>query len=172
MHIGFVSPAQQESLVDLLCEVNAYYNPDAPAGRDVVRDHAVRNLLSPGSPHRVVVATTPGDQVIGLAAIALVHSFVEPEPGRRSHCQLKELYVSASRRSGGVGRALMAWVAAYAQERGCHRIDWPVKAGNAKGIAFYKGLGATQVEDRLAFRLAGQAVARLAATNGRTPPGI
>jgi GNAT superfamily N-acetyltransferase len=166
MRIALVTKEQQEPLVDLLCEVNAYYNPQAPAPRDVVRDHAVRNLLSPSSPHRLVVATDAEGQVVGLAAITLMYSLVEPEPERRAHCHLKELYVRSSSRGRGVGRALMVWVAEYALKHGCHRIDWPVKAGNTKGIRFYTGLGATQVEDRLSFRLTGPAVAKLAAMTG------
>ena len=171
MRIALVCEEQQESLVSLLCEINAYYNPEAPAGKDTVRDHTVRNLLSPASPHQLVVAVDPEGHVIGLAAITLVYSLVEPEPERRSHCQLKELYVSASQRSRGVGHALMAWVAQYAAQHGCHRIDWPVKASNTKGIAFYQRLGAAQVEDRLSFRITGPAVARLAAFAGTATSG-
>lgn len=166
LRIALVTEDQQDSLVDLLCEINAYYNPGAPATRELVREHTVRNLLSPTSPHRLIVATDHDGRLIGLAAITLMFSLVEPEANRRAHCHLKELYVSRSQRSRGLGRALMAGVARYALEHGCHRIDWPVKAGNAKGIAFYSGLGATQVEDRLSFRLNGAAVARLAAGMG------
>ena len=169
MHIALVSSEQLESLVDLLCEINAYYNPEAPASRAIVRDHAAHNLLSPTSPHRLVVASRHDGRVVGLAAITLVHSLVEPELDRRSHCQLKELYVSASQRSGGVGRALMVWVAQYSLEHGCHRIDWPVKAANSRGIAFYRSLGAAHVEDRLSFRLTAPGVASLAASSASTP---
>jgi GNAT superfamily N-acetyltransferase len=162
MRIALASRNQLESLVDLLCEINAYYNPEAPASREVVRDHASRNLLSPTSPHRLVVATPSDDRIVGLAAITLVYSLVDPEPEKRSQCQLKELYVSAAHRGGGVGRALMTWVARYALEHGCHRIDWPVKASNARGISFYKSLGAAQVEDRLGFRLSEPGLTELA----------
>ena len=68
----------------------------------------------------------------------------------------------SSTRSRGIGSALMAWVARYAVENGCARIDWPVKATNARGIAFYQGLGATQVVDRLSYRLSGPGLSRLA----------
>ena len=62
----------------------------------------------------------------------------------------------------GVGRALMAWLARHAADQGCHRIDWPVKATNLRGIAFYEGLGARRVADRLSYRLVGPALGRLA----------
>lgn len=65
-------------------------------------------------------------------------------------------------RSNGIGHALMSWVARHAMENGCQRIDWPVKAENAKGIAFYKSIGAEQVVDRLSFRLSEPEVGILA----------
>jgi hypothetical protein len=34
-----VSPEQYESLIDLLCELYAYYHPEASVSREVVRDH-------------------------------------------------------------------------------------------------------------------------------------
>ena len=164
MRIALVTSEQAEPLVDLLCEINAYYNPRSPASRAETREHAQNNLLSSRSPHRLVVATLPDGKVVGLAAITLAYSLVEPEPERRSHCQLKELFVSAPYRSLGTGRALMAWLARYALERGCHRIDWPVKAANSRGIAFYRSFAAFQVEDRLSFRLVEPHLGELAAS--------
>ena len=164
MHISLVTSEQSESLVDLLCEINAYYHTQSPASRTVMREHVLSNLLSPRSPHRLVVASLPEGRVVGLAAITLVYSLIEPEPQRRAHCQLKELFVSASQRSRGTGRALMAWVAKYALENDCHRIDWPVKSTNARGIAFYESLAAYRVEDRLSFRIVEPALMALAAS--------
>ncbi len=153
MQVDLVSPPQHESLVTLLCELHAYYNAGATCSREVVQSHLVENLLGPDSPLRLVVAHQEGAEVLGFAAIALTYSLVEPSPEKNRHCQLKELYVRSSDRSHGVGKALMSWVARYAAHNGCHRIDWPVKASNAKGIAFYEGLGAQQVVERLSFRL-------------------
>ena len=153
MHVDLVSQPQHESLIDLLCELHAYYNKGSVASREVVREHLLENLLSAGSPHRLAVAWTD-DGVIGLAAISLVYSLVDPTVDKRKQCQLKELYVRTSARSRGVGRALMAWVARFAFENGCCRIDWPVNAANARGLSFYRGLGAEPVVERLSYRLA------------------
>ncbi|MBN8749319.1 MAG: hypothetical protein J0I65_17645 [Variovorax sp.] len=57
----------------------------------------------------------------------------------------------------------MAWLARHAADQGCHRIDWPVKATNLRGIAFYEGLGARRVADRLSYRLVGPGRRRLSA---------
>jgi GNAT superfamily N-acetyltransferase len=162
MRIELVTPLQHESLVDLLCEVHTYYNAGSTASRRDVREHLTENLLGPASPHSLVVASLPTGEVVGLAAISLVYSLVDFEVGKRKQCQLKELYVRHSDRGHGTGRALMLWVARYALDHGCHRIDWPVKAKNARGIAFYERLGAERVAERLSYRLNQPSLERLA----------
>ena len=171
MRIGLISVEQLEPLVHLLKEINAYYHPQSPALEADVREHAAKHLLSGSSPHRLIVATSSGGQILGLAAVTLMYSLVEPEPERRRQCHLKELFVTSAHRRCGVGRALMAWVAEHAVENGCHRIDWPVQAANAKGIDFYKSLGAVQLAERLSYRLTGAALAQLASSAGRATGG-
>jgi len=113
----------------------------------------------------LVVASGDDGAVLGLAAITLVYSLVDFAADKRKHCQLKELYVRSSQRSKGIGRALMARVARYAFENGCRRMDWPVKASNAGGIAFYEGLGAERVVEKLSYRLSEPNMKKLADQN-------
>jgi GNAT superfamily N-acetyltransferase len=162
MKINLLHENQHESMIDLLAEIHAFYNNGAVISREIIRDHLHNNLLSASSPHRLVVYSSDSGIVVGLAAIAIVYSLVDFVPEKRKHCQLKELYVQSNARARGVGRDLMKWVARYAVDYGCYRIDWPVKASNARGIAFYERLGATEVTDRLSFRLCEPAVSALA----------
>jgi ribosomal protein S18 acetylase RimI-like enzyme len=162
MPVHLLREDQHESMIDLLAEIHAYYNDGAVVSHETIREHLLCNLLAPSSPHRLVVFSHEGGLVAGFAAITFVYSLVDFAPEKRKHCQLKELYVRSSMRSNGVGHALMSWVARDAVENGCHRIDWPVKATNAKGIAFYKSIGAEQVVDRLSFRLSEPEVSTLA----------
>jgi ribosomal protein S18 acetylase RimI-like enzyme len=171
MRIELVTPTQHESLIDLLCELHTYYNDGSVASRELVRQHLFENLLGAGSPHRLVVAIEGGGTVVGLAAITLVYSLVDFAPDKRKQCHLKELYVRPLARSQGVGKALMSWVARHALENGCCRMDWPVKASNARGIAFYEGLGAVQLAERLSYRLAGLALSQLAHESGNESRG-
>jgi GNAT superfamily N-acetyltransferase len=147
-----------------MSELHAYYNEGAAVPRAVVREHLVENLLGARSPHRLVVASEDDGRLVGLAAITFVYSLVEPAADKRCHCQLKELYVRSTDRSRGAGRALMSWVAQYAFDNGCRRIDWPVKASNSRGIAFYEALGAEQVVDRLSYRLSEPHLSALASS--------
>lgn len=171
MRVDLVSPPQYESLVELLRELHTYYNEGSSVPSEMVRAHLINNLLGPDSPLRLVVAYADEGQVLGFAAISLTYSLVEPSPELGRHCQLKELYVLSSARSRGVGKAIMVWVAQYAAENGCRRIDWPVKATNAKGIAFYQGLGAQQVVERLSFRLSEPGLSELANQSGSSRGG-
>lgn len=168
MRVAFVFAEQHESLVDLLCELYAYYNQASAVSREVVRVHLLENLLAVNSPLRLVVAFRANHEVVGFAAIAQLYSLVDPTPENRRQCLLKELYVSSSARGQGIGSALMAWVARFATESGCCRIDWPVKASNHDGISFYESLGAERVAERLSYRLSGSELGRLArqATDG------
>jgi len=171
MQVNLVSPPHYESFIKLLCELHTYYNEGSSVPREMVRSHLVDNLLGPDSPLRLVVAHESGDEVLGFAAISLTYSLVEPTPEQRRHCQLKELYVRSSARNRGVGKAIMSWVARYAAENGCRRIDWPVKATNAKGISFYKALGAQQVVERLSFRLSEPGLGELASQSASARGG-
>jgi GNAT superfamily N-acetyltransferase len=162
MQIAFVVSDQLEALVDLMHEMCLFYSEEAPVARDDVRSNLVDNLLAPDSPLRLAVATDAHGEVVGLAAIALFHSLVDPTPRRRGQLLLKELYVRQARQGQGIGKALMSWVARHALERGCARIDWNVSASNRQALAFYRSLGALHVAGRLSFRLGGEFLARLA----------
>ena len=163
MRVDLVSQPLYESLADLLCELHTYYHEGSSVPREMARSYLVDKLLGADSPLRLVVACEDDGRVLGLAAISLTYSLVDPRPEQRRQCQLKELYVRSSARSAGVGKAIMAWVAQYAADHGCRRIDWPVKASNARGIAFYQGLGAEQFVERLSFRLSEPRLGELAA---------
>jgi GNAT superfamily N-acetyltransferase len=166
MRIALVDACQHETLVALLHEMCTSYSEEEPVSLADVRSNLLDNLLAAGSPVRLVVAVDDAGEAIGFAAIALFHSLVDPAPQRRGQMLLKELYVRQSHQGQGVGRALMAWVARHAIERGCARLDWNVSASNRQGLAFYRSLGALHVAGRLNFRLGGEYLARLADSDG------
>jgi len=79
---------------------------------------------------------------------------------------LEDLFVRPEHRARGVGRALLARLAALAGERGCGRLEWAVLDWNLDAIRFYRRIGATAMDEWTTFRLAGDALAQLA-TEGR-----
>ena len=162
MHIALVDASQHETLIVLLHEMCTFYSEEEPVSLADVRSNLLDNLLAADSPVRLVVAADDAGEAVGVAAIALFHSLVDPAPERRGQLLLKELYVRHANQGQGVGRALMAWVARHAIERGCARMDWNVSAHNRRGLAFYRSLGAMHVAGRLSYRLAGEYLGRLA----------
>ena len=95
------------------------------------------------------------------AGVALFHSRFSTWLGR-SGLYLEDLYVSEAARGHGVGRRLMARLAAIALERGWGRIDFQVLDWNP-ARQFYERLGLGQVGDWLRYGGDEVALRRLAA---------
>ena len=159
MQIDFVQDRQLDGLAALMHEMADHYRVPTPPG--AMRRHLAQTLLAPGSPVRLVVACPDDapDTPAGFAAVTLFHSLVDRTP----QLAMKELYVAASQRGRGVGAALLRWLARHAIAQGCTRMDWPVDAANAGGLAFYAAQGAKPVPSRLHHRLDAEGLARLAA---------
>jgi GNAT superfamily N-acetyltransferase len=75
---------------------------------------------------------------------------------------LEDLFVRETRRGKGIGKALLARLARIAKENECGRFEWSVLDWNAPSIAFYRSLGAVAMQDWTIYRLAGDALDRLA----------
>lgn len=74
---------------------------------------------------------------------------------------VEDLYVKPDFRGRGLGKALLAHLAARAAGG---FLEWQVLDRNAAAIAFYEGLGARAVPDWRNYRLQGAALEKLAAT--------
>lgn len=158
MEIGFFRDEQLESVADLLCEMSIHYNGLDASSRELVRDNLLNNILGSHSSVRLVVASQAG-KVVGLAMISILY----PAPKEKGQLYMKELYVCASERGHGVGRAIMKWIAQYAVSKDCVRFDWAVDAPNKKALFFYEHLGARQVTDKLYYRMSGEQLIAFAA---------
>ena len=75
---------------------------------------------------------------------------------------LEDIYVRPEFRGKGIGKALMAEVAAMALREGLRAMRWEVLDWNQPAIDFYKKLGATFLEDWREVRLEGEPLRRLA----------
>jgi len=82
---------------------------------------------------------------------------------------LEDLFVNPEFRGLGIGKALLARVAAIAVEKNCPRLQWEVLDWNTPAIEFYKSLGAGFLDEWRNVRMTGEALANLAALdeNGR-----
>jgi GNAT superfamily N-acetyltransferase len=75
---------------------------------------------------------------------------------------LEDLFVRPAHRKAGVGRALLAAVAATLRARGGERLEWSALDWNELALGFYRGLGARAMNDWITHRLVGDDLARLA----------
>ena len=79
---------------------------------------------------------------------------------------LEDLFVRPAHRGAGVGRALLAAVAARVHERGGARLGWAALDWNELALGFYRGLGARTMDEWITHRLIGEDLDRLAAEAG------
>ena len=76
---------------------------------------------------------------------------------------LEDLFVRPGARGSGLGKTLLAHLAALAVERDCARLEWSVLDWNAPAIGFYQKLGARLMEDWTVMRLDGANLSQLGA---------
>ena len=76
--------------------------------------------------------------------------------------RLEDLYVTPALRGKGIGKALLAKLAAIAVEQGCPRLEWDVLDWNAPAIAIYETIGAKILTEWRIMRLSGDSLKSLA----------
>ena len=96
----------------------------------------------------------------GFALFFHNFSTFEGKPG----IYLEDLYVREAARGSGLGKALLAHLAALAVERDCARLEWSVLDWNAPAIGFYKALGARPMDEWTVMRVDGAALCALGST--------
>src|SRR5437763_1925599 len=79
---------------------------------------------------------------------------------------LEDLFVRPAHRGAGIGRALLAAVAARVRERGGERLEWAALDWNELALGFYRRLGARTMGEWLTHRLDGDPLRALAAAHG------
>lgn len=94
----------------------------------------------------------------GFALFFHNFSTFEGRPG----IYLEDLFVRPDARGSGLGKALLARLAALAVERDCARLEWSVLDWNTPAIDFYKALGAKMMDEWTVMRVDGAALSELA----------
>ncbi len=76
---------------------------------------------------------------------------------------LEDLFVRPAHRGAGVGRALLAAVAARLRARGGQRLEWAALDWNELALGFYRRIGAQTMDEWITPRLLGEPLELLAA---------
>ena len=117
-----------------------------------------RQLFGPKPAAECLIAELDGEPA-GFALFFHNFSTFLAKPG----LYLEDLYVRPELRGRGVGKRLLAQLAALTLERGCGRFEWSALDWNMPAIDFYRSIGAQMMESWKINRLTGDALKKLAA---------
>lgn len=82
----------------------------------------------------------------------------------KANLYLEDLYVKPEYRGRKLGRAMFEVLAKIAVQEACERLDWWCLDWNESSIAFYRRMGAVPMDDWTVYRLQGEALRKLGAT--------
>jgi len=150
------TPADLPLIAQLIRDLAAYEK----LASEVRFDEAVLGQKLFGErPYAEVVIGELGGQAQGFALFFHNFSTFEGKPG----IYLEDLFVRPDARGSGLGKALLAHLAALAVERDCARLEWSVLDWNEPAIGFYQKLGARLMDEWTVMRLDGAELSQLGA---------
>lgn len=162
MHIRSATPEDVPEMLELIRELAEYER--APHAVDATEADLLRDGFGP-SPRFSALVAVEGESTAGLA----LYFFNWSTWCGRAGIHLEDLFVRPPFRGRGIGKALLAAVAAAAVENGCARLQWDVLEWNQPAIEFYKSLGAKFLDQWRIMRVADEALPALAATASFRP---
>jgi GNAT superfamily N-acetyltransferase len=148
-------PADVALILDFIRALAVFERePDAvtATGADLLRDGFGEN------PYFHCIIAEHNGQSAGFAFYFFNYSTWTGRPG----LYLEDLFVHPEFRGLGVGKALLARVAAIAVEKNCPRLQWEVLDWNTSAVDFYAGIGASFLDEWRNVRMTGEALTRLA----------
>lgn len=156
-HVRRATPADVAVMVELVHDLADYEKaPD----QCTLTDAQLHAALFGTAPALFAHVAELDGAVVGCAIWFLNYSTWDGVHG----IYLEDLYVRPEARGTGLGRALIAALAAEAVEHGYSRVSWSVLTWNTPSIDFYQALGAAPQDEWIGYRLAGAELTALAAT--------
>ncbi|MFC0588845.1 GNAT family N-acetyltransferase [Novosphingobium aquiterrae] len=156
LSIRSAAPADLPLIADLIRALADYEK----LAHEVRFDDAVLGEKLFGSrPYAEVLIGEIDGAAQGFALFFHNFSTFEGKPG----IYLEDLFVQPAARGSGLGKALLARLAALAVERDCARLEWSVLDWNEPAIGFYKSLGARLMDEWTVMRVDGASLHRLGA---------
>ena len=160
--IRLAKPTDAATVVRLVRELAAY---EELLERVRLREEDVLRDGFGATPRFECLLADVAGEAVGLALFFHSYSTFEGRPG----VYLEDFYVASRARGQGVGRRLLARLAAIALERNCARLDLSVLEWNP-ARDFYHRVGFAEVEGWLPYRLQSEALAHLAAEDDAASP--
>lgn len=157
LNVRLATAADLPALVALFHEMEVQYEGAAAMSEAAVQSALERRVFAEACASALIA-----EEARRLLGYAFVCPLFPAQAGAPA-LFIMDIFVSASERSRGVGRALMQAIARRAAAGGYIRVSWAVRRNNARALAFYASLGASQREELVLMRLDGDALAQLAA---------
>jgi GNAT superfamily N-acetyltransferase len=157
-----IRPAERgdvPAILGLVHELALYEK--APEAVEATPDH-LRAALFPqdGAPTASAHVAVVDGTVVGMAIWFVSFSTWLGRGG----IWLEDLYVRPEHRGSGLGKAMLATLAAVSAERGYGRLEWSVLRWNKPSIGFYDSIGGQPMSEWLTYRLEGPGLDALAET--------
>jgi GNAT superfamily N-acetyltransferase len=147
------APADVPVVLELIRELASY---EKLAKEVVATESDLAAALFGPRPSAEAVLAEVGDATAGFALFFQNFSTFLGRPG----LYLEDLFVRPAFRRRGVGRALFAYLARLAVERGYGRFEWAVLDWNTPAVSFYRSLAALPMSEWTVFRLTGEDLVR------------
>jgi GNAT superfamily N-acetyltransferase len=144
-----IVPAQAADVPVILRMIKALAEYEQLTHEVTATEDDLRQSLFGPRPAGEVVLAYSGQAPIGFALF--FHTF-STFLGRHG-LYLEDLFVVPEWRGKGVGKQLLAHVAAIAASRNCGRLEWAVLDWNESAIAFYRRMGAHVLDEWRICRL-------------------
>jgi GNAT superfamily N-acetyltransferase len=156
-----VRPANAEDLATLLALFAALAEYEQLQDELQADEPQLREALFGEQPAAAAVIAERAGEPVGYALFFPTFSSFRASRG----IWLEDLFVLPAHRGAGVGRALLAAVAARVPEaRG--RLEWCALDWNELALGFYRGIGARLMNEWTTLRLDDEALERIAAEAG------
>ncbi len=156
--IRAAGPADAARLLELFAALADYEQLSDQLRAD---EHSLAEALFGERPAASALLAERGGETAGYALFFETFSSFRVSRG----IWLEDLFVLPAHRKAGVGRALLAAVAARVP--GQHgRLEWSALDWNELALGFYRGIGARTMDDWTTLRLDGEALARFTAESG------
>jgi GNAT superfamily N-acetyltransferase len=169
MRIRLATPEDIPEILALISEL-AEYEREPASALATEADFLSDGFTEPRRLHALIaeIAAAPGLQPAtgnpqratpaGLALYFYNYSTWRGHAG----IYLEDLFVRPQYRGMGIGKALLAKVAAIAVAEGCPRFEWAVLDWNTPALDFYRSLGAECLSEWRIMRVSGDALSALA----------
>jgi GNAT superfamily N-acetyltransferase len=153
--IRAAEPRDAAEILRLIRELAEY---EKLADMAVGTEARLRESLFGARPAAEAMIAERGGRAVGFALYFTTFSTFLCRPG----LYLEDLFVEPEHRGAGIGKALLARLAALAVERDCGRLEWRVLDWNEPSIRFYESLGAKLMPEWQLVRMTSEGFGRLA----------